>query len=160
MRRIDDIVQNQQYIQCCLLNEKAEVNREFCRHGIDHALAVARISYILALEKNIMIQKDVIYAAALLHDIGRALQYSQKLSHHEEGARIAGEILEQCGYTQEEIGMIAEAIQAHKIEEMSTSNPLKSILYRADKLSRECYLCKVTDKCYWSEDMKNKNITY
>ena len=37
--------------------------------------------------------KDVVYAAALLHDVGRAEQYATGEDHDVAGARIAGEIL-------------------------------------------------------------------
>ena len=46
-----------------------EKNRIFCRHGIDHLMDVARIAYIENLEKNCGISKEIIYGAALLHDI-------------------------------------------------------------------------------------------
>ena len=54
-----------------------EKNRIFCRHGIDHLMDVARIAYIENLEKNCGISKEIIYGAALLHDIGRYLQYTE-----------------------------------------------------------------------------------
>ncbi|MGI6684337.1 MAG: HD domain-containing protein [Bacillota bacterium] len=65
------------------MNEQQEINREFCCHQMQHALDVARIYYILFLEKyqdgissdlkNMSVDqtKELIYATALLHDIGR-----------------------------------------------------------------------------------------
>ena len=46
--------------------------------------------------------KDIIYATALLHDLGRADQYEKGISHEEAGAILAEEILTDCGYTREE----------------------------------------------------------
>ena len=54
-----------------------EKDRIFCRHGVEHLLDVARIAYIENLEKNSGLSKEIIYGAALLHDIGRYLQYTE-----------------------------------------------------------------------------------
>ena len=61
---------------------------------MSHLLDVARIAYIRNLEKGYGFRKDVIYAAAVLHDIGKALQYEEKVPHEIAGERIAGEILD------------------------------------------------------------------
>ena len=45
---------------------KKEEDRIFCIHDIEHCLDVARISYILAFENGIKIDKDIVYGAALL----------------------------------------------------------------------------------------------
>ena len=55
--------------------KEAERGRKFCRHQMEHLLDVARIAYILNLEQKLGIRKEVIYAAALLHDIGKYRQY-------------------------------------------------------------------------------------
>ena len=62
-----------------------EKNRIFCRHGMDHLMDVARIAYIENLEKNCGISKEIIYGAALLHDIGRYLQYTEGIPHEKAG---------------------------------------------------------------------------
>ena len=51
--------------------KKTEQERIFCRHQMEHLLDVARIAYIYNLEQGLGITKDVIYGAALLHDIGK-----------------------------------------------------------------------------------------
>lgn len=45
---------------------------------MEHFLSVARISYLMVLEKNLDIPKDIIYATAFLHDMGRADQYEKE----------------------------------------------------------------------------------
>lgn len=82
--------------------KEAEKDRIFCKHGIEHLLDVARIAYIENLEQNCGVSKEWIYAAALLHDIGRFLQYSKGISHEEAGAELAEEILKDCGFNKEE----------------------------------------------------------
>lgn len=164
MERVEKILQHPLYRSNSLKIERLEENRIFCRHGIDHSLDVARILYILVLERRIDLPKDIIYATALLHDIGRAVQYEESKPHHEEGARIAKEILRDCGYTESEIEHIGNAIISHKCgqgeERMAGQDILLSLLYEADKLSRNCFDCKAQGECYWKEEQRNHTIRY
>ena len=56
-------------------NRAAEADRRFCRHSMVHFLDVARIGTIIALEEGLKINREWIYAAALLHDCGKHEQY-------------------------------------------------------------------------------------
>ena len=136
----------------------AEANRPFCRHGMDHLLSVARLMYLYSLEDQSGIPKDLLYAAALLHDIGRYQQLSQGTPHHVAGARMAEEILPACGFSPEETGRIQAAILAHR----AGDNPdlLAAYLYRGDKQSRPCFACEAEPDCNWPEDKKNLQIIY
>ena len=133
--------------------KKAEQNRIFCLHGTEHCLDTARIAYILALEEKLDIKKDIIYAAALLHDIGR---YGEK-EHNIESAEIAVKIMSECGYSTEERNEVTNAIRLHRSENISG---LAYVLSRADKLSRNCFECSAINECYWPEEKLNRNITY
>ena len=87
-----------------------ETDREFCRHTPEHFLDVARLAYIRALEENAPVSKELIYCTALLHDIGRARQYEDGTPHDEAGAAIAGQILNELGFSMEEVEAIIAAI--------------------------------------------------
>ena len=76
-----------------------EKDRIFCRHGMEHLLDVARIAYIENLENNRGISKEIIYGAALLHDIGRYLQYTEGIPHEKAGEELALEILKDSGFS-------------------------------------------------------------
>lgn len=93
MERVEAIRNNPLFRASMERIERAEAEREFCRHGMSHVLDVARIAWITALERRCRVPKDVVYAAALLHDVGRAEQYATGEDHDVAGARIAGEIL-------------------------------------------------------------------
>ena len=67
---------------------RLEQDRAFCRHDRTHFLDVARLAYIENLERGLGVDKELIYAAALLHDIGRHLQYTQNIPHDEAGAQL------------------------------------------------------------------------
>ena len=58
-----------------------ERGRIFCRHGMEHLLDTARIAYIKSLERALPLSRDLIYAAALLHDIGKWEQYENGTPH-------------------------------------------------------------------------------
>lgn len=134
--------------------ELAEKDRIFCLHGAEHALDTARIAYIIALEEKLPYCKDIVYAAALLHDIGR---YNSEKEHHKAGADFAREIMADCGYGEQETKAVVTAVANHR---QCGSEGLSSLLYRADKLSRNCFNCKGYDECYWSAEKKNELIVY
>lgn len=133
----------------------AEKERIFCKHGIEHLLDVARIAYIENLECHYHIRKEYIYAAALLHDIGRFLQYSRNIPHEAAGAELAFEILRDCGFDQDEQKEILAAISGHRTVEIREERNLAGLIYRADKQSRVCGLCSALEACNWSEEKKN-----
>ena len=139
--------------------ERAEENRLFCLHDTEHSLAVARIAYIINLENELGYDKECIYAMALLHDIGRCREYEEGIPHHEAGSVLAFDILKACDFSEEEIYDITSAISNHKKLSKDTSRrELKYILYKADKLSRNCFECKMYNECYWDEEKKNQTI--
>lgn len=159
MDKIDRLLKNELYISCMDRIKKAENERIFCLHGMEHSLDVARICYITSLERGLNIDKEVIYAMALLHDIGRCVEYESNISHHEAGEPIARQILGECGFSGSDVAIICDAIASHKSKSDDCDNALKELLFTADKLSRNCFSCEASDKCYWPLEQKNKSIT-
>ncbi len=136
--------------------ERLEKNRKFCRHSIEHSLDVARIAYIISLEKGLDISKDIIYTAALLHDIGRSQKDGE---HNVNSANMAEEIMTECGYSTESIRLVSEAILCHR-DKSSSAESLRDILGIADKASRLCWSCEVEEECRWKAENKNRYIVY
>lgn len=147
-----------------LLNEIEilEKDRIFCKHDISHSMDVARIATIIWLEdgKAKELKRDIIYAAGLLHDIGRAVEYKEGRSHDEASAEIAAEILPDCGYLPSEISEISQAIIGHRGRNQTKNTYLGEIIARADKLSRGCFRCNAREECKWSETDKNDIFIY
>ena len=81
--------------------------------NMGHLLDVARLAWIFNLEANQEISKERIYAAALLHDIGRHIQYENGTPHQIAGLPIAEQILTDCGFYPEEMKEILYAIENH-----------------------------------------------
>lgn len=158
MENTNIIMFNEEYVK--LLNDLEEFERErpFCKHDLAHFLDVARICYIMVLEEGLDISKDLIYTTALLHDIGRVIQYRDGTDHDKASAEIAEKLLPLTSFNKEEIEMILDCIRKHREKQESTA--LNEIFYKADKLSRICFRCPAYDICYWSEEKKNHRITY
>lgn len=157
MQRYQEIICDMQYQNILEKISKYEKDREFCCHTLEHFCDVARIMYILALEEGSSLEQDIIYTTALLHDIGRVWEYEKGISHEQASVEIAREFLTKYGYKAEEIQIITKAIGAHRKEAMEEST-LADYLYRADKLSRNCFACKAKNKCKWSEEKKNATL--
>jgi len=110
MERYHQILQSDIY--CSKLDRLAELEKDriFCKHTLEHFCDVARIMYILSLEEGCDLNQDLIYATALLHDIGRIEEYEQQIPHHKASADVARELLPSFGYTKEEVNCIADVI--------------------------------------------------
>lgn len=160
MERIQTILHNQTYQEYIQKIETCELSRTFCRHNTVHFLDVARIAWSINLEEKLMLEKEIIYAAALLHDIGRFVQYETGEDHAVVSGRLAPAILSQCGFDDKETEMIVEAIIQHRNPDIQWDKNLNGIIYRADKLSRACYFCKAEADCNWKGDKKNRKLLY
>lgn len=160
MHRIDKILSHDLFIYNINKNQAAEAERCFCRHDMAHFLDVARIGMILNLQEKQNIDEELIYAAGLLHDIGKHRQYTEGIPHERAGAEIAPVILRDCGFDDKETDVIIRAISAHRDSNSAAEKGLTGILYRADKVSRACFCCKAEKECNWKGDRKNFTIKY
>ncbi len=123
---------------------------------------VARIAYIRSLEEGLGLDREVIYAAAVLHDIGKVLQYEEGIPHEITGEKIAAEILGQASagensFSETEKAMILTAIRGHR-KLRDEPEVLERLLYESDKASRMCFACPAEPQCDWNEEKKNKEI--
>ena len=159
MQRIDAILGDERFgygVDRITLLEKERI---FCCHGLEHLLDTARIAWIMVLENALSIRKDIVYGAALLHDLGRYRQYENDIPHYQASAELAEQILPEAGYTADEVSLIVDAIRQHGAKP-HTRGQLAQILYDADKLSRNCFQCKAQAECKWEQEKRNKTIIY
>ena len=157
MNNIDAIMSNKLYKESLEKLSEYERDREFCNHTIEHFIDVSRIAYIMVLEEDLKVSKEVIYAIGLLHDIGRVRQYEEGIHHDIASVEMSREILKETNFTEYEIDTILNGIANHRKE---SDNKLEEIIYKADKISRQCFNCKAEKECYWSSEKKNFKITY
>lgn len=158
MERVQKIIHHPEFEKAMDIIGTLEKKRKFCGHDIKHLLDVARIAYIENLEESLGYSKDVIYGVGLLHDIGKYLQYIDGTGHHITSEKIARHVLQDAGYESIEIEDICQAILNHRNLEDAEKTVLGRTLYRADKLSRACYACSVSDKCDWSQEKKTPGV--
>lgn len=155
MERVDLICRHPLWLDSMAQIRELERDRIFCRHGVEHCLDVARLAYIDALEQGLAVPKELIYAAALLHDVGRHLQYRKGIPHDQGSAQIAETVLADCGFTPEERTAVLAAILGHRDRETGVRHDLAGLIYRADKASRSCLFCQARSDCNWSPEKKN-----
>lgn len=160
MERIDKLLNHDLFQYHIQKNCEAELERRFCHHDIAHFLDVARIGEIINLEEQIGLTREWIYAAALLHDLGKHVQYENGTPHELASAEIAPQILADCGFDDSETRVIINAIKSHRDATVAMERSLGGVLYRADKASRACFACEVSDECNWKGDKKNLTIKY
>lgn len=160
MERIDRMLAHPAFRSALEELESLEADRIFCRHGLEHLLSVARLMRIYNLEQGLGLDSELLYAAALLHDIGRGAQYTQGIPHEAAGVALAGPILEDCGFSARERDEILAAISSHRGKNGGAPSELGRLLYRADKQSRPCFACPASDQCNWPEEKKNHSLEY
>ena len=133
MPRLNAVVNHEVYQTYYKRICECETDRVFCCHQMNHLLDVARIAYIKNLEEGLGFDKELIYVAAVLHDIGKSFQYRQQIPHEIAGERIARRILDSLptGFT---------------------------FTDESDKRSRMCLSCMAEKKCNWNEEEKNMEI--
>ncbi|MCD8010817.1 MAG: HD domain-containing protein [Lachnospiraceae bacterium] len=158
MERVNSIWRHPLYQEAFTALQEAERDRVFCRHTLPHFLDVARLMQIESLETGTELPREMIYGAALLHDIGRAEELTEGTPHHLAGARLAERLLPECGYTAAETARIREAILCHRTEAKENADPLAVLLRRADKASRNCFACLAAEDCYSPEQMRIPEI--
>lgn len=171
MERINKIMADPLFQESILKTKDLEINREFCRHGLDHLIDVSRIAYILALETEkinslgLILKvkendrlKEVIYAAGLLHDIARWKEYIDGSDHAQVGSEMARPILQRADFTKGEIDLIANAILEHRGKE-GVRSILGEVIWLADDYSRGCLDCKAKEACYKVEQMPRGKVS-
>lgn len=158
MKTVTCLLHHDDFLNAVNTIETREQTRRFCRHGLDHALDVARISWILVLENHRPFEKETVYLAALLHDIGRSQNDDD---HDSASAYLAKKWLSDCDAQPDVIADVCAAIAVHR-QRSAAIDPatasLGELLALADKRSRTCFRCAAAADCYWPENLKNATI--
>lgn len=151
------IIKNERYRKLSEELAELEKDRIFCKHDMEHFLNVARIAVIFCKESGIEPDIDIIYAASLLHDIGRVEEYRSGIPHDKASEAIASEILGEIGCPADKKAEIIRLIASHRTAENGKTE-LEKIFFRADKKSRLCFCCNAKDECNWPEYKRNNEI--
>ena len=99
-------------------------------HDFDHVLRVVAMAVRIAQAEGA--DREVVRAAALLHDIGLG---EGRAGHETSAAKRATEILREHGYDEIFCSAVAHAIEAHRFRSGPTPQTLEAkVLFDADKL--------------------------
>ncbi len=117
-----------------------KISTEFCEkeggsHGPDHSERVYLMA--LAIGHKQKARLEILAAASLLHDIGRPHETKTKgdICHAQKSAEMAGPILKQLGFSQEDNEAIQHCIRSHRFRGQEKPQSLEAqILFDADKL--------------------------
>ena len=104
-------------------------------HDFEHVLRVYRTAMKLADEENA--DKEIVAAAALLHDVQGATPGSEeRKGHHIASAVFAGRVLAEAGWPQERISAVQHCIRGHRYRgDGNKPETLEAqIIFDADKL--------------------------
>ena len=159
MERINQILTHPRFLSALAENARAEIGRVHCKHDLSHALDVARIAYLLNLERGTGFSKELLYAAALLHDMTKGASAESGEAHNETAIAPASFILSEVGFSADEIAMICKAILHHRKGPLD-GDVFACLIFQADKLSRPCFCCTAADSCHWSDARKNLELNY
>lgn len=120
-----------------LFDEIRERSKEFFKysfHSKAHVERVYKFATKLAEEENADL--EIVKAAALLHDVARAMEDDGKIKDHAvESAKIAGKILRDIDFPEEKIDKVVHCIEVHRFRKGMKAESLEAkILQDADRL--------------------------
>lgn len=123
-----------------LLAALRQISAEHClkeggSHGPDHTERV--LQNALAIGRRMGARLDILTPAALLHDIGRNAESRSHggVCHAEVGADMAGPILRELGWSEDDQAAVCHCIRSHRFRGSTEPESLEAqILFDADKL--------------------------
>ncbi|MGQ9515024.1 MAG: HD domain-containing protein [Thermoproteota archaeon] len=116
------------------IRKRCEVFLRHSHHSKAHVERVYNLAIRIAREEKADL--DVVKAAALLHDIARAMEDEGKIEDHSvEGAKMARKILEEVDFPEHKVDEVLHCIEVHRFRKGSEAKSLEAkILQDADRL--------------------------
>ncbi|MFB0501748.1 MAG: HD domain-containing protein [Candidatus Bathyarchaeia archaeon] len=116
------------------IKDRSEEFFKLSHHDKSHVERVYNLAVRIAKEENADL--DIVKAAALLHDIARAMEDEGKIKDHAtEGAKISRKVLEEVDFPKEKIDKVTHCIEAHRFKKGIEAESLEAkILQDADRL--------------------------
>ena len=103
-------------------------------HGFDHTERVYHMAVKIAKAEKVDL--EIVKAAALLHDVGRSKEDSDKgICHAEESAKMAPGILKEIGFPEYKINAVLHCIKVHRYsKQLKAETKEAAIIQDADRL--------------------------
>lgn len=103
--------------------------------GFSHFNRIYELALELALSQQLDVDKDVLFAAAYLHDIGAFKPYSQKGKDHSDVAiEHCNDILKSIDFPMKKISLVKDVIKSHMFYVKPEENTESKIFHDADTL--------------------------
>lgn len=117
-----------------MIRRRSEKYLRFSHHDRYHVERVHGMAVRIAAEEGA--DMDVVRAAALLHDVARAMEDEGKVEDHAaEGARIAEGILREVGFPEDKIPLVIDCIRVHRFRRDKYAMSIEAmVLQDADRL--------------------------
>ncbi|MEW6275465.1 MAG: HD domain-containing protein [Bacillota bacterium] len=129
--------------------------------GYSHFERVYHLSLQIAEEEKIRVDQEVLYAAAMLHDIGALPPYQTKgIDHAERSAQVFEEILVPMGFPSKKIELVRDIILGHMFYAEPSDIAEAIIFHDADTLEFMGYIgitrmLSVVGLDDWTPDLKS-----
>ncbi len=124
-----------------MTREVFDTLKNYMLHMADNAahdyLHVYRVLYqALKIAEHYEVDRDVLIAACLLHDIGRKAQFADKrICHAQEGGKLAYAFMKELGWEEDRCRHIRDCVITHRFRSDHPPQTLEAkILFDADKL--------------------------
>jgi hypothetical protein len=104
--------------------------------GYSHSLRDYQLATTLAREDGVKVDDDVLYAAAMLHDMAAFAPWDREkdgIDHADEGARVAAKVLADAGFPMQKLPAVQGAIITHMFDR-EPKGPEALYLHDADAL--------------------------
>jgi hypothetical protein len=112
----------------------AEANLKHPAWGLSHSIRDYELAKELASTDHVVIDDDVLYAAAYLHDVAAFAPFRKpNVDHQDEAAQIVESLLTGTGFPMAKIDAVRGAIRTHMFER-DPSGPEAIYLHDADAL--------------------------
>ncbi len=103
--------------------------------GWAHSERDCNLALELATAEKLAVDKDVLFAAAFLHDVGAIDPYSQdNVDHALRSTQVGEELLRQAGFPMEKFPAVKEAILGHMYDAIPSKRGEAIVLHDADTL--------------------------
>ena len=104
-------------------------------HDFDHIIRITKLAkFIASKERNV--DKDILIASCLLHDVARKMEDEGKCKNHEEeGSKMTPSFLKRINFPKNKIEQVAYCVRIHRKSKRIQARTMEAkILQDADKL--------------------------
>ena len=113
----------------------AKSNLQHSAWGVAHSERDYQLAINLAQQEKLTVDADVLFAAAMLHDMGVFATYPKEgVDHTDRAAEVASEVLKPAGFPMEKFPRVQAAMRGHMFYRTPDASAEARVLHDADTL--------------------------